>query len=130
MTTQDKAVRSVLDGVYDAWAANDADAFVGWYAEDATAILPGTCLKDRSAIRDAMAAEFAGSLKGSRGIEEVQYVRFLGEDVAVVIGRSNIVLTGETEPPADRWARETWTLSKRTGSWLVEAYHQAPVDVV
>jgi hypothetical protein len=37
----DSAVRAVLDDVYAAWAAGDADAFVARYAQNASAVLPG-----------------------------------------------------------------------------------------
>lgn len=33
-------MRAVIDGVYAAWADNDADEFVAGYAEAATATLP------------------------------------------------------------------------------------------
>lgn len=49
------AVSAVLDQVYAAWAAGGADAFVAPYAEQATAVLPGAYLRDRAAIRAAVA---------------------------------------------------------------------------
>jgi uncharacterized protein (TIGR02246 family) len=56
----------VLDEVYTAWADNDADAFVAPYAETATAVLPGTYLTDRQAIRATMATLSASELNGSK----------------------------------------------------------------
>jgi uncharacterized protein (TIGR02246 family) len=56
----DREVRAVLDQVYSAWAANDADAFVAPYADTATAVLPSAFLADREAIRATMASLFAG----------------------------------------------------------------------
>jgi uncharacterized protein (TIGR02246 family) len=70
----DSAVRAVLDDVYAAWAAGDADAFVARYAQNASAVLPGAWLQGREAIRATMADAFAGPLKGSRGVHEVQSV--------------------------------------------------------
>ena len=52
----DRSVREVLAEVYAAWAANDADAFVQPYTDTATAILPGSYLRGRQAIRATMAA--------------------------------------------------------------------------
>jgi uncharacterized protein (TIGR02246 family) len=52
----DRAVRGVLAEVYAAWAANEADAFVQPYTDTATAILPGSYLRGRQAIRATMAA--------------------------------------------------------------------------
>jgi uncharacterized protein (TIGR02246 family) len=125
---RDSAVRAVLDGVYAAWAENDADAFVASYAADATALLPGSYLDNKAAIRTTMAAAFAGPLKGSRGFHEVQSVRFPDAGTAVVISKGAIVLAGETEPRNENRALETWVLSQQDGTWRVIAFHNCPAN--
>jgi len=120
---EERAVRAILDGVYAAWAANDADAFVASYSPQATAALPGTLLRDRAAIHATMKALFAGALKGSRAIHEVQSVRFLGPDLALIINQGAAVLAGQTKPANDVWSLETWVLSRSSGGWQVEAFH-------
>jgi hypothetical protein len=43
-TTSDidrQAVLDVLKGGYEAWEANDAEAFVAYYLEDASVVQPG-----------------------------------------------------------------------------------------
>jgi uncharacterized protein (TIGR02246 family) len=122
----DNAVRAVLDGVYAAWADNDANAFVAGYAEDATAQLPGSYLANREAIRTVMAAQFAGPLKGSKALHEVQRVRFLEAGVAVVLSKGAVVLAGQTEPAAETRSLETWVLSEQDGTWRIEAFHNCP----
>ena len=122
----DSAVRAVLDGVYAAWADNDADAFVAPYAERATAVLPGSYLRNKEAIRATMASVFAGPLKGSRAIHDVQSIRFVGADAAIVISKGAVLLAGQTEPAAESRALETWVLSKQDGNWRVEAFHNCP----
>jgi uncharacterized protein (TIGR02246 family) len=122
----ERAVRAVVDAVSGAWADNDATAFVNHYAEDATAILPGFALRSRADIRTNMAQAFAGQLKGSRRIHQIQSVRFPGDATAIVVSRSGTTFPGETEPPADRWSLATWTLSEHSGRWLIEAYHDCP----
>jgi uncharacterized protein (TIGR02246 family) len=124
----DSAVLAVLSGILTAWADNDVDAFVAWYADDATVVIPGSFMQDKQVIRAGMAAAFAGPLKGSRRVVEVQSVRLLGDDAAIVIGKSGIVPTGESETPADRWTLATWVLSEHDGNWLVDAYHDSPVN--
>ncbi|KAA2255991.1 SgcJ/EcaC family oxidoreductase [Solihabitans fulvus] len=128
LTEDDRAVRAVLDGVYAAWVDNDADAFVASYAENATTVLPGLLQGDRAAVRDRMAASFAGPLKGSHAVDEVQSVRFFGEDTAVVVSRGAVVMAGETEPPAGRAVLATWVLFRQHGEWLVVAYHNCPAE--
>lgn len=121
--TEDREVLAVLDNLYKAWADYDADAFVAEYTEDATSILPGSYCVGPAATRDRMAAAFAGPLKGSLPRDEVQSVRRLGADAAVVVSRSAVVMAGETEVPDDRWVIATWTLTRQNGRWMLAAYH-------
>jgi uncharacterized protein (TIGR02246 family) len=122
----ERAVHALVEAVSSAWAGGDAAAFADYYAEEATAILPGFYLPDKEAIGTSMAAAFAGPLNGSRRIHRVQSVRFPGEGTAIVISRSATAFRGETEPAPDRWSLATWLLSRRDGRWLVEAYHDCP----
>jgi len=127
-TTDETAVRAVIDGVYAAWADHDPDAFVSGYAETATATLPGAFLADREAIRATMAEVFTGPLKGSRGVAEVRSIKWLGGDVAVLRSDSSIVYAGATEPaPGESW-RDTWILARTAGQWRVEAFHSSPAS--
>ncbi len=128
MAERDDAVRGVLDAVYAAWAANDADAFVASYAQDATALMPGSFLPGREAIRAMMAAAFAGPLKGSRAVHKIHSIRHVDTDTTVVITRGAIVLAGETEPRRENRALETWVLSRHGGAWRVAAFHNCPED--
>ncbi len=125
------AVRAVLDRIYAAWAANDAEAFVAPYASDASAALPGSYLSSRDAICATMASLFAGPLKGSRAVYEVDRIRFLGpsDAAAVVNSRGAMLGAGEDQPVASAWMRETWVLSKASGGWRVDAFHQSPERV-
>jgi uncharacterized protein (TIGR02246 family) len=125
MTQDDRAVRAVLERLYGAWAANDADAFVADYTEDATSILPREYGVGREAIRDRMAGVFAGPLKGTTVHDEVLSVRFLGDAAAVIVSRSTVLMPGQdlSAVPDGRWILATWTLTRREGRWLVAAYH-------
>jgi uncharacterized protein (TIGR02246 family) len=116
----------VLDAVYAAWADNDADAFVAPYAADATAVHSGTVMEDRDAIRATMATVFDGPLKGSRGIHDVQRIRFVGADTAVVLSRGAIQFAGQTEPAAESRTLDGWVLCKQDGAWRVAAFHNCP----
>lgn len=122
----DHRVRAILDEVYAAWADNDADAFVAPYAETATAILPGTYLPDREAIRATMAALFAGELKGSKGTHEVESIRYVGADAAIVISKGAMLLADQTEPDRANRALDTWVLAEQDGAWRVQAFHNCP----
>ena len=121
-----QAVSDVLNRLYEAWEANDADAFVAEYLDDASVVQPGVYKKDREEIRTTMAAGFAGPLHGSRVINHPQDIRFLTDETAVVVSEDGILFAGQDVVPSEGLVRATWVLAKRDGSWYVSAYHNSP----
>ena len=128
LSDRDSGVRDVLNDVYAAWKANDAEAFVARFADDATSVLPGTYSNGKDQIRAYMAAGFAGPLRGSTVIDEVKSVRFVGDAAAIVISESGVLMAGEDSVPASRLVRATWVLAERDGHWSVKAFHNSPID--
>ena len=120
----DAAVRAVFDQVYAAFAANDADAYVTAYTDTVSCVMPGAYLPGRDALHAAMKQLFAGPLAGARGTFDIQSIRYLGSDVAVVISRGVVLLAGQTTD-ADPWL-DTWVLSRDGDSWLVASFHSCP----
>jgi uncharacterized protein (TIGR02246 family) len=126
LTADERAVRSVLDGVYVAWADNDPDAFVSPYGVEATAVHSGTVMENRSAIRTTLAAAFAGPLKGSRGIHDIQSVRFVGAETALVLSKAAILFDGHAEVAPESRTLDSWVLAKQNGTWRVEGFYNCP----
>ncbi|MDX6257648.1 MAG: hypothetical protein QOJ11_3982 [Frankiales bacterium] len=126
---EDGSVRTALDGIFAAWEDNDAEAFVASYTQDATVVLPGIYLRGKDELRATMVAAFAGPLKGSRRTVDLDSVRFLGRDAAVVVGKSAVVHEGAAVPDADGWTFSTWVLGKQDGNWLIAAYHECPASL-
>jgi uncharacterized protein (TIGR02246 family) len=126
--TEEQAVSAVLDRLYTAWVAGDADAIAGLYTTDATVIMPGVYHVGAQAIRAWFAAGFAGRLRGSAATDEARSVRFPSPDAAIVTGTGGILMAGETSMPADRLIRATWVLSRQQGDWRIAAYHNCPLS--
>jgi len=126
MTSADTAaVRGVLDDMYAAWAAGDADAFAAHYTDDASVVLPGVLHQGKQAVREYMAAGFAGPLKGSSAVDEPRDIRVVG-DTAIVVSRAGVLMPGEVDLPADREKHATWVFIRDDARWLVAAYANAP----
>jgi uncharacterized protein (TIGR02246 family) len=123
-----ETVLDVLKGVYEAWEANDAEAFVADYLDDASVVQPGVYKKSRQEIQGTMAGAFAGPLNGSRVIDQPQDVRFPNEDTAIVISEGGIVFPGQDTVPSEGTVRATWVLAKRDGRWYVAAYHYSAAN--
>lgn len=120
-------VLAVLAATVQAWSANDAEAFAALYSDDASVVLGGgTFLRGRTEIRDYMAAGFAGPLSGTKGADEAESVRVIGNG-AIVVSRSGFRLPGEDAVAPDRRRRATWTLARNDAGWQIEAYHNCPV---
>jgi uncharacterized protein (TIGR02246 family) len=122
------AISAMLREMYQAWAANDADGFVRYYTDDATAILPGSLRGSRKAIRDSMAAGFDGPLKGSSAVDKQLSLRFVGEDAAIAVSEGGIQFAGEDTVPEANKIHATWVFEKRDGRWMIAAYHNSPVQ--
>ncbi|WP_406230337.1 SgcJ/EcaC family oxidoreductase [Nocardia sp. NBC_01009] len=122
------AINQVLADQYKAWAAGDADTFIADYIEHATVIMPGAYRRNREEVRQSMAASFSTYLQNSTVTDEIQDIRFLGQDYAIVVSKAGILFAGETEVPADRLVNATWVLQRLDDRWLVAAYHNSPVD--
>ena len=121
-----EAVLATFTTMSDAWALMDAAQFAACYADDATVIGPGICLRGKDDISGSMAAAFAGPLKRSRRPHSAQSVRFLSGDTAIVVTESATLFPGEAEAPPDRQHLVTWVLTSHDGRWLVEANHICP----
>ena len=125
-TADVEAIDTILAETYQAWADNDADGFVRHYTEDATAVLPGSVRGSRDAVRDAMAAGFAGPLRGSTALDRRVGLRFVGADAAIALSEAGILFAGESELPPERRVNATWVFARRDGRWMIAAYHNSP----
>ena len=126
--TDRQAVLAVLARLYKAWEANDAEAFVADYTDDASVIQPGVYKKDREEIRTTMAAAFAGPLSGSRVAAHPVDVRFLTDDTAIVVSEDGIIFPGQDAVARGGLVRATWVLVRRDGGWRIASYHNSPAS--
>jgi uncharacterized protein (TIGR02246 family) len=126
--TDRQAIRDVLAGVYKAWEAGDAEAFVADYTDDASVIQPGVYEKDREEIRTNIAAAFAGPLSGSRVAAHPVDVRFLTGDTAIVVSEDGIIFAGQDAVARERLVRATWVLVRHDGGWRIASYHNSPAS--
>jgi uncharacterized protein (TIGR02246 family) len=125
--SSERAVCAVLDQMYDAWAAADANGIADLYTTDAMVVARGSLLQGNDAVRDWFVDGFAGRLKGSTTIDEARMVRFPAPDAAVVVSTGGVLMPGETSVPAQRLVRATWVLARRDGAWVIAAYHNSPL---
>jgi uncharacterized protein (TIGR02246 family) len=124
--TEIAALSAVPEQVIAAWAKHDAKAFASVFTEDGTMILPQSFSKGRAEIEAFMAAAFEGEYKDTRVTGQPVHVRFLGDDVAVMISRGGVLQPGEKAITDDTGVLATWLLHRRDGQWKLAAYQNTP----
>jgi uncharacterized protein (TIGR02246 family) len=122
------AVREIIDHITKMWNANDADALCRVYAEDASIVLPGAHLKGLPAIRDWMAAAFDGKWKGTHVLGQPLELRYIRDDILLLISQGGAYQPGAAEVPVEHAIRGIWVFEKLdSGKWTITGYGNTPV---
>jgi uncharacterized protein (TIGR02246 family) len=140
-SSDEVAVRQVVNGFVDAWNHHDMEAFGRLFAPDADFVnVAGDWWKGRQAIQERHA--FAhGTIPIETPGDEPRYygifktstlrftqteVRFLRKDVAIV--HVNMELLGDTRTPNPRHTRATFVLTGQDGKWLIAAAQNTEIE--
>jgi uncharacterized protein (TIGR02246 family) len=120
-TADEHAITELLRTVTEAWGRGDADAFGSAFTEDASyTTWLGSRYQGRSDIVESHRALFDGLLKGTRLADEIERIRFHGQDTAVLTTRGD---TYKGKPPK-RLSKVQTYLAVRTaeGGWRFAAF--------
>ena len=105
------------------WNAGSGAAFAAPFAEDGDLVaFDGTHFKGRQAIIDFQQPLFDRWLKGTRLVGEVQSVRFLNPDVAVMHAIGGTVMRGKAKPNPARDSIQTLVAVRSAGTWQLAAF--------
>lgn len=128
-TGRDEAgVAALPERIVAAWAAQDPAAFAEVFSEDGSMILPGVYRAGRDQIRQFMTEAFAGPYRGTRVTGQPLELRFLSDQVAVLITQGGVLAPGETAVADERAIRASWIAVHRDGRWQLAAYQNSPRD--
>lgn len=128
-TTDDTTeIRNLVDAAYAAWGRNDAAAYAACFTPDSDYVaFDGTHLHGRAANEKLHADLFAGVLRGTRIVGQVDDVRFLGPDVAVVHTRGAVLFPWQQHTPAARASIQTMIAHRTADGWRFAAFHNTRV---
>jgi uncharacterized protein (TIGR02246 family) len=135
MTRRDQATDVELVDLFErmcsAWTAGDADGYGACFTEDSDYVsYDGTDTRGR---RDMVANHdrlFRGVLSGSALVGEVESVRHLREDVAVLHATGSVQMPWRATLPKRRLSRQTIVAVRTEDGWRVAALHNGRVRPV
>ena len=126
--SSDESVRSLFQSLLRAWSDGDAAAYGRCFTDDADYVsFDGTLTHGRGAIVRAHDSLFRGVLAGSALVGDVEDVRFLSPDVAVVHATGSVLMPWRTRLPERRLSRQTLVAVDRRGRWLWASLHNTRV---
>ncbi|HEY3227703.1 MAG TPA: SgcJ/EcaC family oxidoreductase [Roseiflexaceae bacterium] len=122
-SSDEALVRSLYAQLMQGWNAGSGAAFAAPFAEDGDLVaFDGTHFKGRQAIIDFQQPLFDRWLKGTRLVGEVQSVRFLNPDIAVMHAIGGTVMRGKAKPDPARDSIQTLVAVRSADTWQLAAF--------
>jgi uncharacterized protein (TIGR02246 family) len=121
-------LRALVDAAFAAWGRNDAAAYAACFTPDSDYVaFDGTRLRGRAANEKLHADLFAGVLRGTRIVGEVDDIRLLGPDVALVHTHGAVLFPWQQQTPRARASIQTMIAVRTDEGWRLAAFHNTRV---
>ena len=128
MTTEEQAIRDILNQLESAWNTSDSKSFAAVFAEDANFIqMFGGQLDGRIAIEASHLHIFETIYKRSHADFLLQSVRYVRPDVAIVFVKAHLQFC-EGNESRDLDARPTLIIAKDQGKWQIVAFQNTRIS--
>ncbi|MGH2354172.1 MAG: SgcJ/EcaC family oxidoreductase [Chloroflexota bacterium] len=120
------AVRDLFRRMLDAWGRGDGDAYGDQFTEDVDYVaFDGAHTKGRQQVATWHQQLFDTWLKGTRLVGQIERIRFLSPDVALVHATGATLMPGKDRPV--RSSIQTLVATKRDGAWQFTAFHNCRI---
>lgn len=131
MPTSDQQITELFEQFMQAWTDNDAVAFGACFTADADYVsYDGTRASGRPALQDNHDRLFRGVLAGSALVGDLESIRHIAADVAVVHGTASVLMPWRSQLPERRLSRQTLTVVRTGQGWRISAIHNGRVRPV
>jgi uncharacterized protein (TIGR02246 family) len=125
------AVCELYQQLMDGWNRGSGDAFAAVFTEGGDLVaFDGTHFKGRKEIAPFHQQLFDKWMKGSRLVGQVEHVRFLSPDVALLHAVGGTVMRDKTEPSPERDSIQTLVTTRQNGEWRLAAFQNTRVRPV
>jgi uncharacterized protein (TIGR02246 family) len=127
----DRDLRALFDRMCAAWTAGDAEDYAACFTEDCDYVsFDGYRAHGRESVVTSHGKLFAGVLYGSALVGEVDDIRHLDGDVAVVHATGSVRVAWRRKLPRRRLTRNTITAVRTPDGWLAAAIHNGRIRPV
>lgn len=127
----EREIRARYAEMLDAWTRGDAEAYGAPLTEDVDYMpYDGTRLSGRQAVVDSHDQLFRGVLYGSSLVGEVESIRYVHPDVAVVHATGSVLVPWRSKLPRRRLSRQTLVAVRTDDGWKFTAFQNGRVRPV
>jgi len=126
--TDDAQLTALFQRMCQAWTDGDAQAYGACFTADSDYVsFDGARVVGREPMVEAHDRLFRGVLTGSSLVGEIESIRYLGADVAVVHATGSVLVAWRSRLPKRRLSRQTLVATRTDDGWRFAALHNTRV---
>lgn len=126
--TDDEQLTTLFHRMCQAWTDGDAQAYGACFTDDSDYVsFDGTRAAGREPMIQAHDRLFRGVLTGSSLVGEIESIRYLRDDVALVHAAGSVLVACRSRLPRRRLSRQTLVGTRTTDGWRFAALHNTRV---
>jgi uncharacterized protein (TIGR02246 family) len=127
----DQELKALFQRLCQAWTDGDAAAYGACFTADVDYVsFDGTRARGREEVVDSHDKLFRGVLFGSALVGEVESIRYLADNVAVLHGSGSVLVAWRTQLPKRRLTRNTVVAVRGPEGWRFTAIHNGRIRPV
>ena len=127
-SADEQAVRDLFRQLLEAWGRGDGPAYGALFTEDADYVaFDGSNRRGAEAIAAEHQQLFDTWLKGTRLVGQIDSLRFLGSDVALVHASGGTIFPGQKDGRGRRPSIQTLVAVRRGDGWRFAAFHNTRI---
>ncbi|MGH3942178.1 MAG: SgcJ/EcaC family oxidoreductase [Pseudonocardiaceae bacterium] len=129
--TDDEQLTDLFQRMCQAWTEGDAQSYGDCFTEDSDYVsFDGTRAAGRAPMVEVHDRLFRGVLNGSSLVGQIESIRYLGADVALVHATGSVLVAWRSRLPKRRLSRQTLVATRTADGWLFAALQNTRVRPV